>query len=262
MAEPKPLRVAGIQHTIAWEDPETNFHHLRGLIADAVEGGARLVALTEMYSNGFSMNTGAIAEPPDGPSTQFLVDQATKHGTWICGSLPEQLPDQRRPHNCLVLASPTGDVQRYRKIHRFAYAGEADHYEGGADPVTVDIEGTRVSLFVCFDLRFAPDFWEVAARTDLYVLVANWPAARSTHWTTLLRARAIENQAYMLGVNRVGVADDGLDHSGDSRLFNPLGELVVGAAANEEVVMIGDVDPGLVARVRADYPFLDERTDS
>lgn len=260
MAESSPLRVAGIQHTIAWEQPEANFEHLRGLIAEAAEGGARLVALTEMYSNGFSMNTSAIAEPPGGPSTQFLIDQATQHSVWVCGSLPEQLPDQERPHNCLVLASPGGDVHRYRKIHRFAYAGENDHYAGGTNHVVVDVEGVRVSLFVCFDLRFAPDFWEVATQTDLYVLIANWPATRSSHWTSLLRARAIENQAYILGVNRVGAAGDGLAHSGDSRLFDPLGELIVGADADGEVVMIGDVDPALVAQVRSDFPFLGERT--
>ena len=119
----------------------------------------------------------------------------------------------------------------------------------------------RVSLFVCFDLRFAPDFWHVAHDTDLYVLVANWPAARSTHWTTLLQARAIENQAYMLGVNRVGDAGDGLAHSGDSRLFDPFGEILASAPADEETIITGTVDSDEVARVRRDYPFLGERTE-
>ena len=255
------LRVAGIQHHIAWEEPDQNFDHLRPLIDKAVGDGARLVALTEMYSNGFSMNTGEIAEPVDGPSTEFLVDQATSHGVWVCGSVPEQPEGQRLPHNCLVLAGPDGSTERYRKIHRFAYGGEDEHYEAGTERVTTMIDGVRVSLFVCFDLRFAPDFWHVAHDTDLYLLVANWPAARSTHWTTLLQARAIENQAYMLGVNRVGDACDGLAHSGDSRLFDPFGEVLASAAADEETIITGVVDADEVARVRRDYPFLGERTE-
>lgn len=255
------LVVAGIQHDIAWEQPEANFAHLRPMVAEAVDRGARLVALTEMYSNGFSMNTGVIAEAVDGPSTTFLVEEATRHGVWVCGSVPERLEGHDRPHNCLVLAGPDGSTQRYRKIHRFSYAGEDEHYEAGEDTVTTDIDGVRISLFVCFDLRFSPDFWQVAADTDLYVVVANWPAARRVHWTTLLRARAIENQAYVLGVNRVGPAGDGLAHSGDSRLFDPVGGLVDKGDANEETIVIGSVDADEVARVRRDYPFLGERSE-
>ncbi len=260
-AEPGVLRVAGIQHDIAWEQPGANFDRLDPLVDKAVGAGARLVALTEMYSYGFSMSTDRIAEPVDGPSTRFLVERARTHGVWLCGSVPERPEGQRQPHNCLVLAGPDGQVHRYRKIHRFSFAGENEHYEGGSEMVTVAVEGVRTSLFVCFDLRFAPDFWGRAHDTDLYVVVANWPAARSSHWTTLLRARAIENQAYVLGLNRVGAAGDGLEHSGDSRLFDPLGEVVASAPAGEESLVVGDVDPALVARVRRDYPFLDERTD-
>ncbi len=257
----QPLHVAGIQHDIVWEKPADNFAHLADMVGKAAADGARLVALTEMYSNGFSMNTGEIAEAPDGPSTQFLVDQAAANDIWLCGSLPEKLPGHDRPHNCLVVASPTGAVHRYRKLHRFVYAGESEHYESGDERVTIDVDGVRVSLFVCFDLRFAPDFWHVAHDTDLYVLVANWPAARSTHWTTLARARSIENQAYMLAVNRVGPAGDGLAHSGDSALFDPFGEIVAAAPADEECIISGTVDPSLVAQIRADYPFLAERTE-
>lgn len=255
------LRVAGIQHDIRWEQPQENFDRLRPLVADAAADGARLVALTEQYSNGFTMNTGATAEPVDGPSTTFLVDEAMRHGIWTCGSVPERLDSHDRPHNCLVVAGPDGSTERYRKIHRFSYAGEDQHYEAGSDTLTVTIDGLRISFFVCFDLRFAPTFWRVADDTDLYVVVANWPAARSLHWLTLLRARAIENQAYVLGVNRVGDADDGLAHSGDSRLFDPFGEIVAATDAGREQVFSGEVRAADVARVRADYPFLGERLD-
>ncbi len=254
-----PLRVAGIQHDIVWEQPEANFEHLDPLIDKAVGDGARLVALTETYSNGFSMNTDRIAEPVGGPSAGFLADRARDHGVWLCGSVPERSEGSRHPHNCLVLAGPEGQQHRYRKVHLFSYHAEDQHYERGADPLTVVIDGVRTSFFVCFDLRFAPDFWDRAHLTDLYVVVANWPAARARHWTSLLRARAVENQAYVLGVNRVGTAGDGVTHTGDSRLFDPLGEQLAAGPSGEESILLGDVDPAAVARVRQDFPFLAER---
>lgn len=254
------MKVAAIQHDIVWEDPAANFEQLRRPIADAAASGARLIALTEMYSNGFSMNTGEIAEKPMGPSTEFLVAQAATTGAWVCGSVPELGPDLDLPHNCLVLAGPDGQLHRYAKKHRFAYAGEDQHYTAGTDLTTVDIEGVRTSLFVCFDLRFAPDFWRLAPDTDLYVVVANWPAARREHWMALLKARAIENQAYLLGVNRVGEGD-GLAYAGDSRIFDPLGEARASGPEGEVTTLTAEVDPAVVADVRARFPFLSERTD-
>lgn len=255
------LELAGIQHQISWEAPEKNFAHLRPLIARAADDGAALIALTEMFSNGFSMNTQAIAEPVEGPSTQFLVDQAASTGAWLCGSVPVLSPGSALPSNCLVLAGPDGTVHRYSKLHRFAFAGENEHYEAGESRMTVTINGVRISLFVCFDLRFAPDFWALAPATDLYLVVANWPAGRSLHWTALLQARAIENLAYVAGINRVGAAGDGLAHSGDSRIFGPFGEILAVDTANEECILRATVDPNIVAKTRADFPFLGERTD-
>ena len=253
------LELAGIQHRIVWEEPARNFTYLRPLIAEAADGGAQLIALTEMYSNGFSMNTAKIAEPIDGPSTSFLADQATATGAWICGSVPEQAPGEALPRNCLVLAGPDGTVHRYAKRHRFAFASEDAHYNAGDEVVTVTVAGVRITLFVCFDLRFAPDFWSAASETDLYLLVANWPASRRDHWTTLLRARAIENLAYIAGINRVGEAGDGLAHSGDSRVFGPFGELIAQDEPNNECILRARIDPDHVAATRADFPFLSDR---
>lgn len=255
------LEFAGIQHDIVWERPEDNFAHLRPLIAEAADEGAELVALTEMYSHGFSMNTGEIAEPEDGPSTAFLLEQASATGAWVCGSVPQLSEGKSLPHNCLVLAGPDGTVHRYAKVHRFSYAGEDQHYEAGRQHQTVTINGVRISLYVCFDLRFAPDFWHVAHDTDFYLLVANWPAARSEHWTTLLRARAIENLAYVAGINRVGPAGDGLAHSGDSRIFGPFGDLLADDTPGAECIVRATIDPDVVASTRAAFPFLGERTD-
>jgi predicted amidohydrolase len=123
--------------------------------------------------------------------------------------------------------------------------------------VTVDVDGVRVSLFVCYDLRFADEFWTLAPETDLYVVVANWPAARRRHWQALLVARAIENQAYVAAANRIGTGAD-IDYAGDSCIVDPMGEVLVGAAGTE-TVLTALVDPAVVAETRRRFPFLSDR---
>ena len=250
------MKVAAIQHDIEWEDGAATRKRLIPLISQAVSGGARLVALTEMYATGFSMHPERIAEPEGGPNERFLVEQAGEHGCWLVGSIAQTGHDGR-PRNVAVLAAPDGAVYRYAKIHPFSYAGEHDRYAAGTDFVTVDVEGVRVSLFVCYDLRFADEFWARAAGTDLYVVVANWPEPRREHWRTLLRARAIENQAYVLGVNRVGAVST-LNHVGDSAIIDPLGRTLAEASLGE-AVLIADVTAQEVAAVREQLPFLRDR---
>ncbi len=259
------MKVAAIQHDIVWEDRDANFTRLAPMIADAAAAGARLVVLTEMYSTGFSMETQKIAEPEGGPSARFLADQAVAQNVWVCGSMPEQAPGMDRPYNQLVLAGPGGELYRYAKLHPFTYAREHDRFAPGDARVTVDVEGVAVSLFVCYDLRFADEFWALARATDCYVVVANWPAARREHWRTLARARAIENQAYVVAVNRVG-SGGGLDYAGDSAVYGPFGEELTiaadtGTVGTEETVY-ADVDPEHVAKVRTRYPFLQDRRAS
>ena len=249
--------VAGIQHDIVWERPEENFARFAPMIERAAAAGARLVVLTEMYATGFSMKTDRIAEAIDGPSTRFLADQAEAHGVWVCASVPERAEASARPFNQLVLAAPDGSTRRYAKIHPFTFGREHEHYAAGDDFLTVDIEGTRCTFFVCYDLRFADEFWALADRTDCYVLPANWPASRREHWMALLRARAIENQAYVVGVNRVGHGGR-LHYCGDSMIIDPFGEIVA-RAGDSETVIVADVDPERVRSVRAEYPFLQDR---
>jgi predicted amidohydrolase len=253
------VRVAAIQHDIVWEDPARNFAALTPQIAAAKAGGADLVVLSEMFSTGFSMDVGRVGEAEGGPSAQFIHEQATAHGIWLCGSIPERRPDapDARPANTLVLVGPTGQTHRYRKIHPFSYGGEHEHYEAGSDYLTVAINGVRTSFFICYDLRFADEFWALAPTTDLYVIPANWPEARRVHWQALLQSRAIENQAFVVGCNRVGEGG-GLAYSGDSRIIDPLGELLT-TAARQPTTIFADVDAATVAQVRTRFPFLTDR---
>ena len=249
--------VAGLQFDMSWEDPEANFPRLDRWIRHAAGIGARLIVLPEMFACGFSMNTERIAEPEGGPSTRFLIEKAQEHGVWITGSLPEKVDGQNKPTNALVLAAPDGTCRRYHKIHPFTYAGEHEHYRAGEDFLTVEIDGLRVTFFICYDLRFADEFWATAKDTDAYVVVANWPEIRRAHWQTLLAARAIENQAWVVGVNRVGQGGS-LVYSGDSRIIDPLGQ-VVSAAADQEALLVADLRPEKVAETRQRLPFLQDR---
>jgi predicted amidohydrolase len=264
------VRLAALQTDIVWEDPEANFARLEPWLRAAVEAGAQVVVLPEMFACGFSMNARAIQEPPDGPTTRYLRGRASEYGVWIAGSLPE-LPNEeadlpkrkRRPYNTLVLAGPGGEIHRYRKIRPFSYAGEDRHYGAGTETVTVELpsgsgdELLRTSLFICYDLRFADLFWDAAPETDLYLVVANWPVTRRHHWTALLAARAIENQAYVVGVNRVGTGG-GLEYAGDSRIVDPMGE-VLAAASGGETMLLADLHPARVQQVRKELPFLPDR---
>ena len=255
------LRVAAIQHDIVWHDREANFAKLRPIITGAVAGGARLVLLAETFSTGFSFDTPGIGEREGGPSSSFLAEQAAEHGVWIGGSCPEIALDapahDQRPSNAFVLAGPDGTVQRYRKIHPFSHADEERYVRAGSTFTTVEIDGVRLSLFVCYDLRFADEFWALAHDTDAYLVVANWPEKRRLHWSTLLRARAIENQAYVVGVNRVGEGG-GLTYSGDSAIIDPLGEILA-SGAGAETVLFADIDTEHVAGTRSHFRFLQDR---
>ncbi len=245
------MRVAAVQHDICWEDRDATLARIEPLVGVAAASGARLVVLPEMFAVGFTMHTERVAEPAEGPTVAWLRGQAAAHGVWIGGSFPAGSPG--RPANQFALAAPSGEVLRYDKIHPFSYSGEDEHYRAGTATWTADVEGVRVTPFVCYDLRFADGFWDAAAETDLFVVPANWPAARRHHWRTLLVARAIENQAYVLGVNRVGG-----DYVGDSCIVDPWGE-VLASGAGGETVLVADVDPAVVAKTRADYPFMHDR---
>ncbi|HAP74643.1 MAG TPA: carbon-nitrogen hydrolase [Acidimicrobiaceae bacterium] len=255
------MRLAAVQHDIVWNDREANFARLAPMIAGAAAGGARLVLLTETFSTGFAVDNPDLGEPEGGPSSQFLSQQAALHGVWVAGSCPEipagSDPADRRPANSFVLAGPDGTQHRYRKIHPFTFGGEHHHFRAGDQLVQVEVEGVRIALFVCYDLRFADEFWGLAPTTDLYLVPANWPEPRRFHWMSLLQARAIENQAYVVGCNRVGEGG-GLKYVGDSRIVDPLGELLA-TGSQGETILFADIEPRVVADVRQRFQFLPDR---
>ncbi len=249
------MRVAGLQLDIVWETPAENFRRADALAGQAADSGARLLALPEMFATGFSMRADAMASYAL-EIREFLADLATRHQLWVIGGFAE--PGEKRPANSCGVFGPDGrEILHYRKIHSFSLADEQEHYEAGDQIGTVEIEGVRVTPLICYDVRFPELFRVAATTTDLFVVIANWPTRRAYAWRTLLTARAIENQVWVLGVNRVGDAN-GYPHWGDTSLVDPWGE-VVGTLADKPGVVAGEVDAEVVRKARERFHFLDDR---
>ena len=214
------LELALVQCELAWQDPATNRARFTEWLEQA--RGADLVVLPEMFSTGFSMHSAELAEPEDGPTTQWLREQAQRIGAVITGSLIIQVADGSY-RNRLLWARPDGSLAHYDKRHLFRMAGEHKHYAAGAEQVVLEVKGWRVRTLICYDLRF-PVWSRDAEHTDLLLYTANWPAARRHHWNRLLPARAIENLCYVAAVNRVGSDGNGHPYSGDSQVLDFQGE--------------------------------------
>ncbi|MCB0215084.1 MAG: carbon-nitrogen family hydrolase [Caldilineae bacterium] len=257
------LHVAGLQTDIAWEAPELNFSRATALAERAAAAGAQLLVLPEMFATGFSMAT-PVVTPFAEATREFLGALAVRLGCWVLAGYPEPgdgVATDSRARNAASVFDPRGVEQlRYHKVHPFSLAGEDRVYAGGDRIDSITIEGLRVTPLICYDLRFGEIFRARAETTDLFVVIANWPEARREHWRILLRARAIENQAWLLGVNRVGEGD-GLRYAGDTMLVDPLGD-VQASAAGQSALICARVDPSRVAEVRARFGFLADRRPS
>ncbi|NNM07460.1 MAG: carbon-nitrogen family hydrolase [Gemmatimonadetes bacterium] len=260
--------VAGIQMDIVWEGPEENFRRVERKVERIMDGQPsdssrssttpppRLLVLPEMFATGFSMNTEVVSGFAS-ETRAFLSELASEHSVFVLGGYAE--PADPLPANVCSIFAPSGEeVLHFQKLHPFSMAEEDRHYRAGESVPTVEVEGVRVTPFICYDLRFPEPFRPVASGTDLYCVIANWPDKRRSAWSTLLRSRAIENQAYVIGVNRVGMGS-GLPHAGDSVLVDPMGDVVAEATEYEEGTVLGEVDPREVTKVRRHLPFLKDR---
>ena len=228
------LQLALIQTSLVWQDAGANREHFARLLEQA--RGADLIVLPEMFSTGFSMDSAALAEPEDGPTSQWLCQQAQDLGAVVCGSLIIQAADGSY-RNRLLWARPDGSLAHYDKRHLFRMAGEHKHYSAGEQQVVLEVKGWRVRPLICYDLRF-PVWSRDAGGTDLLLYTANWPAARRHHWNRLLPARAIENLCYVAAVNRVGEDGKGHAYSGDSQVLDFQGAPLLAAQDTDGVFRV------------------------
>jgi predicted amidohydrolase len=209
-----------------------------------------------MATTGFTMDT-SMAVSVDGPEVGGLQRIARETGRWLIAGVALADETDERAVNASLAIDPSGEIAAvHRKQRLFAYAGEHEHYAPGHVGTTIAINGVRLGLFICYELRFPEVFAPIAADVDGMIVIANWPVARMAHWDALLRARAIENQCYVIGVNRLGVAN-GLEYPGGSAALDPWGNLMTGAVVSGTRIV--SLDTERVASVRAEYPFLKDR---
>jgi len=251
------LTLSLVQTQLHWEDVAANLAMLEQKIKGIQH--TEVVVLPEMFSTGFSMEPERLAETMDGAAVNWMKRVATENKIVLTGSL--MIEEHRQYYNRLIWMLPNGQFGYYDKRHRFAYAGEDKHYTAGNKRFMASVKGWKINLQVCYDLRFPVwarqqfDRSEETHEYDVLVYVANWPERRNHAWKTLLTARAIENQCYVVGVNRVG--NDGKDiyHSGDSMVLNALGETLYHKAHDEEVHTI-TIDKPSLNEIRSKIPFL------
>ena len=258
------LRISLVQGETRWHDPAGNRDYYGGLIAP-LAGQTDLVILPETFTSGFSNEAIDQAEGMDGATVAWIREQAATLGAAVTGSVQLRVEDgdgATRVCNRLLWATPDGQLAHYDKRHLFRFAGEHKRYSAGSERLCVEWKGWRINPQVCYDLRFpvfarnrfnvdradAPDY-------DLALYVANWPSARAYPWKTMLRARAIENLCYVVGVNRVGTDGNGLHYSGDSAVIDFLGQPVVELPAGEGVVTT-TISAAALAAHREKFPAM------
>jgi omega-amidase len=217
------LKITLIQSHLTWEDIDANIDRFDRRI-DAVGEATDLIVLPEMFTTGFSLNADKFYQEMDGPAVTWLAEKSKGKGVDITGSMI--IREEGRFYNRLLWAQPDGGMLSYDKKHLFRYAGEDAVYASGENRITIELNGWHIRPFICYDLRFPVWVRNVGNRYDVAIFVANWPEARALHWSSLLQSRAIENQCYVVGVNRIGTDGKGLPHSGDSTVIDPKGGIL------------------------------------
>ena len=248
------MRVALIQSVIIWEDPQANrtyFETEINTISEAID----LIVLPEMFSTGFTMNPSAIAETMQGETVSWMQSLAKAKNVAITGSVV--IEESANYYNRMLFVFPSGEIQHYDKRHLFTLAGEDKVYTKGTQKLIIDYLGWKICPFVCYDLRF-PVFSRNTDDYDLLIYVASWPKTRINAWDTLIKARAIENMSYAIGVNRVGEDNNGYQYTGHSQLVDYLGEYLI-EPTEAKGILIAILDKSKMLEVRKKLPFLSDK---
>ncbi len=224
------LKITTIQTNLFWEDKDKNISNLEQKIK-TVNEDTDIIILPEMFSTGFSMLPEQFAEKMSGKTVEWMKQMAYSKSVLLIGSVI--IEEDKKYFNRLLALYPNGNIKYYDKRHLFTPGGEHKKYSRGNRAVIIEYKGWRINPLICYDLRF-PVWSRSKKNYDVQIYIANWPQKRHNHWTTLLQARSIENQAYVVGVNRIGTDGNGYEHSGDTAVFDPWGEKISTTKANEE----------------------------
>ncbi|HLN74177.1 MAG TPA: amidohydrolase [Prolixibacteraceae bacterium] len=246
------LHIALFQMDLVWEDHTANLSKIDQWLKQLSQS-TDIVFLPEMFTTGFSMKATELAETMDGPTMQWMIQRSRELDVAICGSLI--IKENDHYFNRLVFVEPDGKVHSYDKRHLFTMGNEEKHYHKGSKRLIVNYKGWRICPLICYDLRF-PVWSRNNGDYDLLVYVANWPRQRDEVWNTLLKARAIENQAYVAGVNRVGRDGQMIHYSGFSQIMDAKGVLLANAEINQEAVLKAELSYTELQRFRTVFPVL------
>lgn len=245
------LKITVIQAELVWEDIEANLAEF-GKHIDAIENDTDLIILPEMFTTGFSMNPADLAQDMSGSSIEWLKEKSRQRNTDLVGSIIVKEDDKF--FNRLVWAKPAGEILTYDKKHLFRMAGEEKVYRPGHKNITVELNGWNIRPFICYDLRFPLWTRNIGNQYDVAIFVANWPARRSGHWKLLLQSRAVENQCFVVGVNRVGTDGNGIPYSGDSSIIDPWGNILF-QRSNAECTYTTSLSYEVLQSCREAFPF-------
>jgi predicted amidohydrolase len=248
------LTVAIVQTDLVWENPETNRKHIKEKVSAIHD--ADLIILPEMFTSGFTMNASAVAETMDGESIIWLKKLAKEKQAAITGSLV--IFENDNYYNRLVFIEPSGKLTHYDKRHTFTLAGEQKIYTAGTEKITIDYKGWKICPLICYDLRF-PVWARNTENYDLLLYVANWPKIRISAWDALLKARAIENMSYCIGVNRVGLDGNKHEYTGHSSAYDVIGQRLDNIPESKETIEIINLEKKLIAKYRKKLGFLNDR---
>lgn len=248
------LQIATLQFDLVWENAAANRAKIERLL-QMVDAETDVVFLPEMFTTGFSMNISELAEQMDGVTIQWMKKRSKDYQLAICGSLI--IRENNEFFNRLVFVEPSGLVHLYNKRHLFTMGNEESHFRQGTDRLIVNYQGWRICPLICYDLRF-PVWARNRNEYDVLVYSANWPESRTEVWNTLLKARAIENQSYVVGANRVGVDGSEIAYSGNSQAIDPKGNLLATAENNSESIVSARFSCKLLLNFRKDFPVLND----
>ncbi|MBL85739.1 MAG: amidohydrolase [Winogradskyella sp.] len=247
------LNVALAQTTLAWENPKANRTHIEDKVSSIT---ADLIVLPEMFSSGFTMNASEVAETMDGETITWLKALSKSKNAAIVGSLV--IKENENYYNRLVFVEPNGTLTPYDKRHTFTLAGEHKVYTAGTEKIIIDYKGFKICPLVCYDLRF-PVWARNSEDYDLLIYVANWPKVRIAAWDTLLKARAIENMSYCIGVNRVGLDGNNYEYSGHSAAYDVLGNRMDSILESTETIEVVTLEKSHITKYRERLGFLKDR---
>jgi len=251
------IKIAALQLDVAWEDRARNYERVRGFAENAKSDGADLLVLPEMFATGFSLDPSVTAEPPSGETPRFVAELARELEIGVVAGYVQRRRAGRGANMALAVDRQGRLLAEYAKTHLFAFMDEQEAHEAGAGPRQFAFETVPIACFICYDLRFPELFRLVTDSAAVVIVIASWPAARQAHWDALIKARAIENQLYVVGVNRAGQGG-GLEYTGGSAIIDPLGQVLAHAGDRENTILAG-IDSDEVARVRKELPFLQDR---